>query len=207
MPQELDPLLEPLKRRKLADLRRKHPDIDGQIAQVLADLEMLPWGSVQSWNSAGGHSDESHAMPPPDRYPHDTFRKAYHAAAGDETKLPGILDAAVTELVSWRPPPRASIGGETQAELDARIVEKNGWTVKDVANWSRASETQVRAARRAAGRDPEFGERVEKRETLAEAQRRQEVERLRRPPHNLSYRQIAAKLGVGLATIHRDLAA
>jgi len=183
--------------------------LDGLICQVLAELSILPHGTITAYNPTGGHSDVPMGCPPGERWPpYDRWLAEYKRAGDDERRLTVVLTGIRAELKEWRPPPREPVKGETQAELNARIVKDGeGWEVEKVAAALKVTPKMVRKARRDVGVDPEWGKRRTRADIVIVPERRAEIERLRLPPNNLTLRQISGKLGIPLTTIHRDLAA
>lgn len=107
--------------------------------------------------------------------------------------------------------------GETAEELDARIVAVGeGWPVRDAANHFKTTSTRVIRARKADGRDPEFGKPLPDKPTTTRAPsgrfgghldadtRRKRVRELK--DQGMGPSRIALVLGISRWTVDRDLA-
>lgn len=191
--------------RRAAEIRLARCELNPR--QVIAELELLSHGSCQAWNPAGGHGGEPAGLPPGDKHvPHLYWAQRLRDAGVDERAIAKVAAGAKAELDAWRGRVHHRPEGETAAEFDARIVrEGDGWEADKVAFALRTTSTRVRKARQAAGRDVASGKTISKAGDLTDLERRAKARELR--DANLSIRQIAARLGVGLATVHRDLAA
>ena len=180
--------------------------IEHQCRQVIAELELLAHGKTATIDGSGGHSDEPMGCPPGERSPpHDYWRGVLGRALGDDHALTKVLEGATRELESWRPSPREATPGETTDQFEQRLVkEGEGWAVQDVANHMKTTPKIVRRVRREAGVDEVTGLPVV-RLILPSPERAAKAKAMR--AENLTYRQIAAKLGCGVETVRRDLAA
>jgi hypothetical protein len=161
---------------------------DATMAQLLAELSLLPHGSTTSYNPSGSGGDSSESQggkrPPGESYPdQERLRDAYVRCWTDHGRERVIEDARRT-LREWRGIiPRPSPRDETLDELKARIVrEGDGWSVRDVALHMRCSERLV-----------------------IDARREHEMHELRR--QGKSDQEIAERLGVHRTTVTRTLPA
>jgi hypothetical protein len=213
--------LDELREKLLGDPKAEHwaeprkPVNRGHVRQIIAALEMLPYGSISAYNSSGGHGDEN---PPPagtvldgharaDRFAHEYWSQKLLEAGDDEHAIAKVAEGAAKELAEWRGGMRPErLAEESKESMDARILEKAGWPEKDVANDFNCTPTYVRRVRQAHGRDVATGDPLVQPIDLDWERRRDEVKRLR-TVENLSYRQIALRLGCGVETVRRDVAA
>jgi hypothetical protein len=134
-----------------------------EMHQVLAELEMLPHGTVTNW-SPSGHGVPDSRPPsgvrldgPSELPPHLLWRMRWEQA--DEHEQATILEKAKAELDAWRKGHGDASAGETTAETEKRMLrEGKGWPAKDVALRFNCTPTYVERVRRAAGRTADLGE-------------------------------------------------
>ena len=191
-------------------------ELDREMRKVLAQLETCSHVPAAGWGPTGqSPSSDEHpgGRRPPGDLGHAYFAQRYgppfaeatwaHAGAKSDDEREAILAEARDELAHIRDPAaRDRPIGESVDDLRARIVREGvGWTVREVAQRMRCGERLVREARKAAGRDPDYG-RIPEPEADAEA-RRQRARELHSTGHTLA--QIARLLDVSRSTIERDL--
>jgi hypothetical protein len=208
-------------------------DLDRQMRAVLAQLETCSHVSAAPWGPTGRSpsSDEPQGGGrPPGDIGHTYYAREYgppfhaastrHPGAPDDAQRARIIDRARGELEHLRgqaeldrPEP------ESLEQLRARIVKQGeGWTVEKVALAMRCGERLVLEARKAAGREPDYGrvlEPAEKSRRRVETGRFQAdasaVERRRRQLSDLIDRRgytlanAARVLGISRSTAERDL--
>lgn len=144
--------------------------------------------------------------------------KHFGPATSDEERR-RLISEVRAEVQSIRGYGLASVArpaGETAEELDARIVAVGaGWPVRDAANHFNTTSTRIIRARRAAGRDPDFGKPLPDQPEHTRAtngrfgghldadERRQRVRELKE--QGLGPAKIAFRLGISRSTVERDL--
>lgn len=208
-------------------------DLDQQMRQVLAELELLPHGKCASYNSSGGGDSASDldwrevteddldaiikAGTPQgeSRPPHLIYRERYERAKEDDLddeqigvhRRAKVIAAARRALMEVRTQTkRVEIKPETDAQFTARIIkEGEGWSIKDTANYMKCTETRVRRARTEVGVSQADGKRLIPLANLTVDKRRVMAQELR--GKRMTLRQIAMHLGCDAETIRRDLAA
>ena len=129
---------------------------DAEMRQLLGELEMLSHGSVQSWNASGSGENDSKLLadgksvaPKP---PHEVWRDRYGLCEHDAQRR-RVIEGARGELREWRGygrQPAKNVLSDAEI-LDARILEAEGWLIRDVAIRLRCTETRVRKVRLAKG--------------------------------------------------------
>jgi hypothetical protein len=186
--------------------------------KVLLRLALLPNGSVarmdadRGGGSAQYYSDVIPTLGEPrgaldlleERAAAHIYYGTQWAAAIDDDERAQVLEQAedfLDRAIKSRAD-RSKV--ETRADLDERILaEGEGWPDKDVAIAFRCSIRMVHEARRAAGRDDEFGRPTAALNGLSAGQRRERVREL--AGRNLNAKQISRALGIPYITVRRDL--
>lgn len=151
-------------------------DLYRQFRQILAELELLSNVSAASYES-NGHSIP-HSTPPPgvrldggsQKPPYEYWRERWLRAVWSDheaelresapitTRRRDVIEKAQADLDSYRKRTEGVVVGETEAELEARIVrEGEGWSVEQVAQHCRCTVTFARKARLKAARSVETG--------------------------------------------------
>jgi hypothetical protein len=205
-------------------------ELDRQMRAVLAQLETCSHAPAAVPGAIANSDEPPGGQRPPGDLGHTYFARDYgppfHEAstrwpgAADDARRAAIIERARLELEHLRghaaverPEP------ETLEQLRARIIrEGDGWTVEQVALAMRCGERLVVEARKAAGREPEFGrvpetaeptrERVSTGRFQADSPA---VERRRMRLHDLIDRRgytlagAARVLGISRSTAERDL--
>lgn len=172
--------------------------------QVLAELELTSNGVTSRLDGSGGGVLGSRPPVTGDwDPPHLRFRRMWEEARTDDERARVLAEARRELHDLTRPKPRPR--GETEAERDARLLEHEGWSAKEVALAFRMTESQVRKVRLGHGRDPEWGQ-VEPLLPMPAGTReeRRERARLLRDKYRLSSRRIAEILCVDHSTVVRD---
>lgn len=135
--------------------------------------------------------------------PHIYYGTQWAAAVSDDDRT-HIFKQAKDHLQSVLQSRADRTKVETRAELDERILtEGEGWKDRDVAIAFRCSLRMVHQARRAGGRDEEFGKPVVPVEAITADERRARVREL--AGRNLNAKQISRALGIPYITVRRDL--
>lgn len=171
------------------------------MGRILLELNLISHGSVQSWNASGSSVPDSReptalGFQEDPAYWQQRYERAIH-------KEP-VRQEAESVLEAWKRRPPVETTGETQSELEQRIVhDGQGWTVAQVAIHCRTTEKMVRRARAKAGAHPETG--VLGRKPIQRNDRAEKAAQMR--SEGLSYRSIGLFLGVNAATVERDLQA
>jgi len=195
-------------------------DLDRQMRAVLAELSVCSHVPARAWGptgrSRGGDEPPGGGRPPGDLGPeafarrygspfHTCTRNCRHRLVEGDTGREFVLGQARAELRSLR-------GGglrrvvvreiETLDELKQRIVaDGEGKSVNDAAVYFCTGQSIVRAARREADRDLDFGRPAEP--MPDPARRRARARELKAAKYSTA--QIAWSLGVSRRTVARDL--
>ncbi len=129
------------------------------VRQLLAELELLSSGTVQSWNTSGGHSTERPLYPPGESNPDFLRLKEKFAKANTQPKVDAIAAEARRLLKDARyGPDRTRVRPESREERDARIViDGEGELARDLAVRFCCGTTDVHRARVEAGRKASDG--------------------------------------------------
>jgi hypothetical protein len=170
---------------------------------LLAELELLSHGSVQSWNATGGGEDEGTGHPPGDLHPpHLELRKLYLEQHTDEGRA-NVEKTMRATLAEYRGTAvdRTRVIGETRKDESLRIIgEGEGFTPQEVALRFRCTPTRVRRLRLAAGRDAVLGHEVEQEPVPVDNSAAIAAAR-RMAGHGMSVRLIGMELGRPKSTI------
>jgi len=149
-------------------------DLAREMRSILARMELLAHGSITNYSptGVGGSAD---AKPPTgeSRPPHEHWARRWERAVWDdeewtiERELVGeevvkhrknVIEKAQEDLDSYRKRTEGLVVGETEEELEARIVrEGEGWSVEQVAQHCRCTVTFARKARLKAGKSVTTG--------------------------------------------------
>lgn len=162
--------------------------LEQQMRHILIRLELVSHGTTQTWNSAGGHTDN------PDPTPngckgaeHLHYRDRWNGADSDEQREHVIRSAQRTlDQLTRRTAPIVSDPTIDRDMLDQDIARKleQRWPVREIAFALRITERRVRQAA----------------ERVTESSRAVEVREL--ADQGLTVRFIAAKTGVAKSTVH-----
>lgn len=139
--------------------------LESQMRQLLAEMQLLPHGTTPNYNPTGAGGAPDSRMPTGEsKPPHEYWARRWELAIerDEENELREsapitkarrvVLDRAGVELDAWRKTPQVTIVSETEAELEARIVnEGQGWTVEQIAMHARCTTTFARRSRIKAG--------------------------------------------------------
>lgn len=192
-------------------------DLDQQIRSILANLELLAHGTITNYSPTGGGGVPDSKQPSGElKPPHEHWRRRWLLAVEcDEeteqreattitTQRRDVIAKAQADLDSYRKRAEGEIVGETEEELEARIVRiGKGWSVNDVAQHCRCNPKFVRKARKKAGVNEHDGKGV----VVDMVTRDERVDKARAMrARGLPLRAIAMHLGCDVATVHRDLA-
>lgn len=173
-------------------------DLSLEHRQVLFALQLLSHGATASLSPLAGRGGESDQVGPTGegRPPHERYLALLRRPGAN---VEAIMAEARAELEAWkRRPLTAPTAVETLDDLKVRIVECNGWEVRDVAVAMRCTDALVRVARVEAGCEPEYGEQLD--EPLPTDPR---ARALALVDLGMSYRQAEAICGISIATISR----
>jgi hypothetical protein len=177
--------------------------IYAEFRQVLAELEMLPHGTTQSFNASGsGYADAKD--PTGESFPPHLQYRAEWEGARDDARREYILKCAIADLHRFRARPKVTVPlqEETAAELEARVVREGvGWGVEETARHCRCTTTFVRKSRMKAGAHPQTGKLPQEKEPP-----RDKVEHAKQlAGDGLSERQIVMLTGLPKTTVRRVL--
>jgi hypothetical protein len=193
-------------------------DLEQQMRSILAQLEMLPHGSTANWSSTGRSRGGSYGRPPGDECPsHEYWRMRWERAVWDDLEEEqreaaivvtrhrrDVISKAQKDLNSYRKRAEGQVIGETEAELEARVVrEGDGWTVEQTAQHCRCTPTFVRKARLKAGRSVVTGKAP--RDTVIEEPTDQHERARALAEDGHTERQIAWLTGLPKTTLRRIL--
>jgi plasmid maintenance system antidote protein VapI len=108
---------------------------------------LLMHGSTTSWNPTTRGTRDRDPRPTGDSYPvAENYRDQYAQAPGDIARR-RVLNEARAELERWRGHGTQRHAGETQAQIDIRMVnEGEGWTVDEVSRAFHCTKSRVRTA-------------------------------------------------------------
>lgn len=116
--------------------------------QILAELELLSYGTTASWNPGGGGDTDRDPRPAGgDTRPlHETFRTEHARAETPEDRDRVRRAAAAALEAQTKRTHDAPIEEESADQVDQRIAAlvRAGWTVKDIAIAARCTPTRVR---------------------------------------------------------------
>ena len=175
--------------------------VDCEMRQILAEMELLSYGSTANWEPATSSGERTYGIPPGCSFAaHDLWRRRYESA----TYKVRVVERAREALEAMRKQKRLEVEPETEAELEARIVSEGvGWGLQDIANHCRVTPKMARRARERLNVDVETGKPCKApRRPLTERQLQAQALKAR----GLTLKQIGVFLGVDTATVSRDLA-
>lgn len=191
-------------------------DLDRQMRSILAQLEMVAHGTVTNYSPTGTGNGADTKPPTGElRPPHEHWKRRWDLAVerDEETELRGattiikhrkdVIEKAQADLDSYRKRTEGVVVGETEQELEARVVrEGEGWSVEQVAQHCRCTVTFARKARLKAGVSVETGKRPDGFSIDSPDQ----VERVRQYAANgYTERQMAMLTKLSKSTIRRVL--
>jgi hypothetical protein len=141
-------------------------DLAQQMRSILAQMELLPHGTITNYSPTGGGGGADTKPPTGEsRPPHEHWRERWERAVFDDMEEEQreattitrhrrrVIDNAQKELDSLRKRPEIKVQGETEEELEKRIIrDGEGEPVDRVALAMRCTPTFVRKARLKAGR-------------------------------------------------------
>jgi hypothetical protein len=125
--------------------------------EVLLQLALTSNGRTASYDSSGGgQADHTPSLGFGDA-PALHFARLWDEADDDDARA-RVLEQAQEALQHVRKSSGDPTRVESKAQRDARIIEQGqGIEARDVAVWARCGVTDVRKAREAASRDPDYG--------------------------------------------------
>lgn len=168
--------------------------------RVLIRLALTTNGRTTSWDSSGGGEPDYTPRLGHSDAPHLHYAERWRLAV-DEDERSKVHAAAADELDQILKSRGDRTKEESKKSRDARIIrEGEGVKAKEVAVRFRCGVTTVHSARRAAGRDLEWGRLPRE---VEPASRRAELERL--IAAGCSVKQAAFSLGIAYVTARRDL--
>jgi hypothetical protein len=128
------------------------------IAQLLAELELLPHGTTTNFGAGGGIP--ASRMPTGESHPpHEYWRERFKGAQPHEHSR--LIEQAQAELQAWRKRPAIQITEETSEQYELRMIaEGEGWAAEDVAKSFNCLPKQVRKIRAKHDRLPATGKPV-----------------------------------------------
>lgn len=181
--------------------------LEDAMRQVLTRLELTTNGTTTTWDASGGSEPDYIPRLGHSDAPHLHYRELWNAAASDAERE-RVHVAAKHELDGILKSSGDPTKEESKESLYARIVaEGEDWPALRVAIHCRCGITIVHAARRAAGRDLEFGKQPRAAPAPAgaagAAARREQLEQLIADGRSL--RQAAEHLKISYWTARRDV--
>jgi hypothetical protein len=187
--------------------------------QILARMEILAHGGVTNYQPTGAGSGADTKPPTGEsKPPHEHWARRWTLAVERDLEAEqreattitrhrkDVIEKAQADLDSYLKRRKdAVVVGESQDALESRIVSKGkGWSVSDVAQYTRCNPKFVRRARKKAGVSEVDGTGLVA-ETVTRGERAERAKAMR--ARNIPLRAIAMHLGCDVATVHRDLAA
>lgn len=124
-------------------------NLDREIRQVLAELELISHGSITAYNSSGGgHAESDRLVPPGESFPPHLFYRGLFVDAW-ESQRDLLLAQARTALAALKVRGATAAKPLTDREvLERRIIEEGkGWTAQEVSVSLRCSPLMVRRVR------------------------------------------------------------
>lgn len=185
-------------------------ELDRRMCQVLAELEVISAGTIYSYAviAAGGSFGSQDPRSGDAFPPHLKFAADYNRAKGDQVRASVIEEAEeVRDNLRKTPPPADPSKLETPDQLRRRIADDfEGVEAFMVAHTTGAKVSEVRKARKDAGRDPDRGYQilVSPDAMPAHARRERVAKHLN---EGMTIRGIALLLGVSPPTISKDVQA
>ena len=191
-------------------------DLAREMRSILARMEMLAHGGVTNYQPTGAGSGADTKPPTGEsRPPHEHWRRRWDLAVerDEETELREsapittqrrrVIEKARSDLDSYLKRTEGLVVGETEQELEARIVrEGEGWSVEQVAQHCRCTVTFARKARLKGGVSVATGKRPDGLKIDSSDQ----AERARGYAENgYTERGIAMLTGLSKSTIRRVL--
>jgi hypothetical protein len=128
--------------------------------QILAEMELLSYGKVASWNSSGGKGENENPVPQGDSNPlHEQWGQRFRAAYGSDAALLPLVVAAREELDAIRRrDPDTPVPEEGRDAWEERLIDEGeGHEAKVVATSFGTSVAVVTKLRRKYQRDPNLG--------------------------------------------------
>jgi hypothetical protein len=169
--------------------------LEGEMAQVLADMTLLSYGSTTSWSSSGGGDG-------PEKPSGDSSPLAEHwLAEWERDPSHETVERARAELASVRRR-QAPASGDDSTLDDWVLKDGEGFAVEQVAGKFRIAAARVRRIRLKAGRESEFGQVVD----VAAARDSSEERVAYLDGRGCSWREIAAQTGLHKTQVQRILA-
>ena len=182
---------------------------DQEMAQLVAEMTLMSYGSTTAWNTSaatGKPGSRILSIEMLGEVAHEEFQARYNAARTDRSRGEVIADAKEALKVK-----RAThIAGETDAEQRDRCVrECEGLTASEAGTHMRQSVRWVMGARKARGRDVNTGKRLpvalrppgRLTPGLSRADQAKALQR-----DGLTQEQVADRMGVSQPTVCRLLA-
>lgn len=183
--------------------------LDQRMRQVLAELEVISAGTIYSYAviAAGGSFSSQEPRSGDAHPPHVVLADEYNQARGDERRGEVITKAeGIRDNLRKTPPPKDPSSLETPEQLRRRIAtdkEFEGIEAFMVALKTGARVSEVRKARKVAGRDPDRGYQLLTSPDAMPADRRRERV-AKHLDEGMTHRGIALLLGVSPQTISND---
>jgi hypothetical protein len=168
--------------------------VERAMRQVLAEMTMLSYGSTTSWNHSGG--SEGPGRPSGDSHP----LAEHWRAEWERDPSWGTVERAREALAQVKRRDAPVVTDDSTLE-DWIVSDGEGYAVAQVAGKFGIAQSRVRRIRLKAGRESEFGARVDARPV-----RDTSSERIRNlASQGCTERQIAFQVGVGKSTVRRAL--
>lgn len=180
--------------------------LHNRMTAALAQMAVLPYGTVMNYNGNSGRSSE-----------HPGGRRPAGEALSEEDKYRArwqgcrtiraarlVVEEAEAELEHWRHAKRVEVKEENWQQLARRICATgSGWSAEDVAQALKVTVSQVRRARVDAKLHPETGKEPRVAVILSTEERKARVNAL--AADGWLAKNIAKELGVAYKTVLRDL--
>lgn len=159
-------------------------ELTREARQVLAEMELISYGKVSSWNSSGGKGEKENPVPQGDANPlHEIWRDRFERCKPLDLAYEVILAREELDAIRRRDTSSEAPAEEPRVAWEARLIEEGeGYEARHVATSFMTGVKDVTRIRRAHGRDPNDG-----RELRLEG----------------SERELAKRLGVSKSTARR----
>jgi hypothetical protein len=192
-------------------------DLSQQMRSILANMELLAHGTITNYSPTGGGGSADTKPPTGEsRPPHEHWARRWEKAVYDDLEEEHresapitrhrrrVIEKAQADLDSYRKRAEGQVVGETESELEARIIKDGeGEPVDRVALAMRCTPTLVRKARLKAGRSVVTGKAP--RDTVIDAPTDQHDRARALAEDGHTERQIAWLTGLPKTTLRRIL--
>jgi DNA invertase Pin-like site-specific DNA recombinase len=170
-------------------------ELTREARQILAEMELLSYGKVASWNSSGGKGENENPVPQGDSNPlHEIYERLFLATPSRDA-LERQVEIARIELEQIRRrDPSTPVPEEGRDAWEERLIDEGeGHEAKVVATSFGTSVAVVTKLRKKYQRDPNLGLHLSHEDLPPEGKKKRAVEL---HANGVSTRQIAQLVGV-----------